>query len=600
MNTSEKTGKEYMFRKFIAGFFASLIVLGGIAFIRPPQTAHAFLGGSWALAIKEYALDFSTKIIAKRMLQMITRDTVNWINGGFKGSPGFVRDPKRFATEIADYEFNRFLEKTVCSIGPDGKEVCTPIGNLVCSPFRLNIQIALRNTYLLGPQYACTIEDVVGNVQNFYNDFSQGGWPAWFTLSQTTDSLPFGAYIQARDDLYARISINNQTWQNELNWANGLLSWKTCENPDGTPQTKLEEVPDPNSPTGTRMVETELGSSECDNPSINTPGSLVEGQLTKVFGSGVGELEVAEEINEIVGALLNQFTLKLFNSAKGLFGLSGKIETDNFRPIAQVSLDNILEPNDPSASEYCGAFRDGMYPTATLGINSSNPRFTTNRRDITVDEGEPVNFSWCAANANGFGSTITVRDDLGSCPTASGSSQWIANSAFGAETFSFVGAGCVYEITYGAQNNAFEDVLTGDLTVETAESKIIVRVGQTAPPQQGGQCAISTVTSENLSLAVSQLSSEVSGSVSALVEALTGVNYISIASSNGTVSLTPVSPSAASDTLKQQVAAQIGCDGASGLTFMVFQVSDPNQLPPEMLTQLGAERPSQILVVVSQ
>lgn len=564
--------------KRIGAFFVSLfLVLGTIHITHPPQKSEA-LFGSWALVIKEYALDAAVNVIAKRMLQMITRDTVNWINSGFQGGPGFVTNPQRFGVEIADAAFNEFLTDDAL--------------NQLCSPFQGRIQLALRQDYINGPYYRCTIEDVVGNVQNFYDDFANGGWNAWFTMTQQRQNLPLGAYLQAENELGIRISANRRNWEKELDWGDGLLAWKECT------ATRREDVVDPT--TGaTTTISKKLTPEECPSNLVvtQTPGTVIEGQLDKVFGSGVSKLELADEINEIIGALINQFTIQLFGSAKGLFGLSGKIETDNLRNIGAVNLNDIVDPTDPEAADYCGSFRDGMLPTATLDASGGNATFTSNRRDITVQPGVNVRFSWCAANANQFGSVYTVRNDLsaGTCSQSGTDIPWIANGAFGGQNVSYSTSdlGCAYEITYAARNSAFEDILTGNTSTETAESKLIVRVGSTPAQPAPSQCTISTVTQANLSLAVTELASEVSGVVSEVPG-----SRISITSSNGDVTLTPVAPSAVSDAIKADLANRIGCSGTSGLIFMVFQVSDPNQLPPEMLAQLGSERPNQILVVV--
>ena len=580
--------RNYFIKKIGACFLAFFFTLS-VTYIAPkPKTSEAFFG-SIALAVKEYGLDGVAKYIAKRMLQMITRDTVNWINSGFNGSPGFITNPDRFALQVGDAAFNEFLSDETL--------------NFLCSPFRANITAALRISYIGDVQYRCTLEDAGRNLQNFYDDFSQGGWDTWFTVTQNTANMPFGAYWEAQNTLYARIGSSQQTWQQKQDWGNGILSWDECTDPNGiiefdtefeTQQTEFGPLTTPTGQANSRVRKKTPQECPAEYLESRTPGSLIENQLSNVFGSGILELGVGDEINEIIGALLDQFTIKLFNSSKGLFGLNNKIGDNPGRVISQVNYDNILEPDDPDVAEYCGSQREGFYPTATLKVGG-DATFTTNRRDVTVQPGDVVTYSWCGANANQYASSYTVRQDLSSgCTSTGGNIPWIAQNAYG-EQSATVGAeqsGCVYEITYAARNTAMFDELTGNTTTETVESKIIVRVGNTNPPAVAGQCTISEVTSTNLFAAANQISQEITGSVSVIGQLIT------IESSNGSVELMPVNPSGVSESIRSQVANQIGCDSTSNLTFVVFQVSNPNALPPEMLIQLGSQRPNQILVVI--
>ncbi|PIR37278.1 MAG: hypothetical protein COV34_03595 [Candidatus Zambryskibacteria bacterium CG10_big_fil_rev_8_21_14_0_10_42_12] len=582
--------KSNIAKKFTAFIFSFLVVCSATYIVPKPKPTDAFFA-SWGLIIKEYGLDGVAKFIAKRMLQMITRDTVNWINGGFQGGPGFVTNPERFALQISDATFNDFLDHAShCYTDPTtGERVCEPLEDLLCSPFRVNIQLALRSSYIGDVQYRCDLQDVVGNLQDFYDDFDNGGWAGWFTITQNRANMPFGAFWEAQNELDARIGTRQSTWQKKQDWGDGFLSWDVCS----ATRTRIDY-----DPVTLQEIRTEekVSPNECPPYALETgtPGSIIQNQLVDVFGSNVAELEVADEINEIIGALLNQFTLKLFNSAQGLFGLKNKIDDNPGRVISQVNLDSVLEPEDPALANYCGSYREGFMPTATLEIGG-DATFTTNRRDVTVQPGDVVTYSWCGANANQYASSYTVRTDLSSgCADNGTHVPWIAQNAYG-EQSATVGAeqiGCAYEITYAARNTGTEDPLTGELTTESAESRIIVRVGTTTPPPVAGQCTISEVTPENLVAAASQIGDEIAGGV------FVRGNIINIVSSNGSVDLTPVSPSGVAESIQQQVASQIGCTSTSNLTFVVFQVSNPDALPPEMLTQLGTERPNQILVVI--
>lgn len=99
----------------------------------------------------------------------------------------------------------------------------------------------------------------------------------------------------------------------------------------------------------------------------------------------------------------------------------------------------------------------------------------------------------------------------------------------------------------------------------------------------------------DLRLAGQKLSDEIEGTVGYSVDGKT----LTLESTNGFVLLTPVvDEKDIISTLRSKITEQIGCAGASDLSYWVFDVSDPYQLPPELLTQLGTERPSQILLIL--
>src|SRR3989344_3727196 len=116
------------------------------------QTADTI--STYAQELKEYGIDSAGWYIAKLALQQIQKETVNWINSGFDGSPAFVQDLGGFLENNADKLAGEFI------YGSDLKALC--------SPFALNIKIALSVKYLRkDPPARCTLSGVVGNVENF-------------------------------------------------------------------------------------------------------------------------------------------------------------------------------------------------------------------------------------------------------------------------------------------------------------------------------------------------------------------------------------------------------------------------------------------------
>ncbi len=241
---------------------------------------------------------------SKRVLEQITNSTVKWINSGFDGNPAYVTDPKQYFSDIADGIAGEFIQ---------GSEL-----GFLCSPFQANIKLSLAQEYYEPNPFQCTLTGVVGNIENFYKDFSQGGWDAWFSMTQNPSNNPYGAYLEAKIELDSRIANAVGLKDKELQWGGGFMSWSTCakKNPPNKPYTDANGVTW-NSPPDYVPGKAE---GECikDGP-IQTPGKLLETGLSNTLGGGIRQLELADEFDEIASALMGQLLQKtLFNSTTGL------------------------------------------------------------------------------------------------------------------------------------------------------------------------------------------------------------------------------------------------------------------------------------------
>jgi len=267
--------------------------------------------------IKEYVLDQIPWIISKTIIRQITRSTVNWINSGFKGNPAYVTNPSQFLQDIGDSVAGQIIA---------GSDL-----NFLCSPFALDIRLSLAYNYSsqFKDTISCTLSDVADNIQGFMDGgFTvNGGWESWSQLTQNPANNPYGAYIASQNEIAIRTARGQSIKLAELNWGKGFLSWETC---DATPVSNTGSTLDntfnsdgsinPVSSTG-ELNLSDSGVTENTNCKIETPGSVIEGQLENVLGSGVRQLELADSFNEIVGALVGQLVTQAF-SATGLAGAS--------------------------------------------------------------------------------------------------------------------------------------------------------------------------------------------------------------------------------------------------------------------------------------
>ncbi len=291
--------------------------------------------------MKTYILDTVATAFARAMLRKITAQTVNWINTGFKGNPAFVTDPGQFFLDVGDQTASKFFLNDKSPL------------NQLCSDFRPQVRLALVKSYLQEDvnQSRCTFSKIGTNFNNFTRDFNQGGWNAWFTMTQQNQNNPYGAYLDASKQLSARIGTQNQKYDKQLLQGKGFLSFEVC--PEGKTYKERAENGVPvggNCSTSGDCGEGLVCSADMtcqplteDNVDIDgqgrieppkptdctvatktvTPGSVISEKLTKSLNSPEMTLELTNSINQIVNALMTQMVSQVFNSVQGgLRGLS--------------------------------------------------------------------------------------------------------------------------------------------------------------------------------------------------------------------------------------------------------------------------------------
>lgn len=259
------------------------------------------------------SLDGLAFMAANVVIAQITDSIVNWINSGFQGSPAFIQDPGGWLLETADRVTGAFIE----DLG---------LEDFLCRPFApIRFSLIYNYNRSFKRDYRCKLSDVINNVENFA-DFTnntggfsrQGGWNTWFDVTQNPSNNPYGVYIGAQLELDRRIADAVGLEQDKLNWGKGFLSIQRCKVWD----TADGKEPGPDNPVSGTLPH------ECkEYGPIETPGSIVEGQLNNALDSELRRISVADEINEILSALVNQLVVQAFSA--GVSNLkSGNIITD--------------------------------------------------------------------------------------------------------------------------------------------------------------------------------------------------------------------------------------------------------------------------------
>lgn len=241
------------------------------------------------IATKKNVFDCIAWAIAKMIWRSIAASIIDWINGGFNGKPAFMQNFDRFLLGIADNIAGEIIQGA--GLG------------FLCSPFQLNIRIALATRYSQRGAPQCTLTQVIANVQNFMRNFSQGGWGAWIQFTSSPQNNPYGGYLLGEATISLRTQDAKSQQSQQLSWGSGFLSLtqQTCRDVP----VSINGLP----PQMTR---------KCTS-SIQTPGELIANKIGSTVDAPELSILMADELNEIIDALSQQLILKALN---GLFSLS--------------------------------------------------------------------------------------------------------------------------------------------------------------------------------------------------------------------------------------------------------------------------------------
>ena len=327
-----------------------------------------------AQTTKQFSLDGIAWMIANMIIQRIAASTISWINSGFNGSPAFITDPDTYFTNLADDAAGQFI-------------LSDPKLNFLCSPIQAKIRIALAGGYLQQPIFQCSLTKVGQDLDSFMNNFENGGWDSFFQVTQNQSMNPIGAYMMSENIINDSITKKVSKLTTELNQGSGFLSYKKCTQYNSALATLPTTIPGgtfKNADGSTTVIpdkDVPGSPGPCLKEETETPGSVIQGQLNKVLGSGSDRLNMSTQINQIVSALLSQLISQVMGGVGGLLGggSSGSLSSTGGSSLASLLLASSTSPvgqNDifnntqnTSTSTIISSY--GYFPTATTNTSAT-------------------------------------------------------------------------------------------------------------------------------------------------------------------------------------------------------------------------------------
>jgi hypothetical protein len=233
-------------------------------------------------------------------LNQLTQNTLSWIRGGFNGSPSFAIDPYELFLGLADME--------AAGLGREIRGLATcnfsPTFN---NDFANMIELATRRNApaKFAIQANCPFPSSI-NTSVFYsaglNTFEQnGGWEA-LEASLNDSGNRFGLNVISGQELAARQNEARSIQEQKSSWSSGfmdLVDTSDCSFPNG--QADFNSIDWSNDPQGKALME----KSFCKT---STPGKIVQDELSNTLGTDLDRLGFADDLNKIIGALIQQLT----------------------------------------------------------------------------------------------------------------------------------------------------------------------------------------------------------------------------------------------------------------------------------------------------
>jgi hypothetical protein len=235
--------------------------------------------------------------VAKTVLNQIVDSTVNWINTGFQGSPAFVSNPEAYFGGLAN--------------GIAGDLIKNSNVGFLCSPIDTNVKLSLQQYYNQPYKPQCTLTFIQGNLENFYDKFSNGGWQSFIQMTQGSNNNEYSSYIGLQVQLDRQVATALGTEQTKFNWGSGFKSQGDCLTYNGL--------------AGDANYNSSYAPGACTKYGpIQTPGATIKSHLDAALpaNSLLTQITSADQFDKILSALGNAFLQKFVFSSGGLLGKS--------------------------------------------------------------------------------------------------------------------------------------------------------------------------------------------------------------------------------------------------------------------------------------
>jgi hypothetical protein len=298
-------------------------------------TTIATLGeiiSNWASQLARWAKEDAMKglrdVVAKRIINYIVDQTIVWIQGG--GQPKFVSNWEGFLKDAGNIAFDYVIQQVRLA--------------RLCSPFGLQVRLSLLPVQRFPTQISCTLDQVVANINNFYADFSRGGWLAYNTMWEPQNNY-YGQMLMIQDQIQTETSRKVTAAANEAIASAGFLGVKRCLEPiySTTESQYCDGGEDEfgNCPGG-YLTKMSLIRTGCKKEEIITPGTAVgEAVKNAITSDKDWAANIQSWTAALVDAVINRVIKEGIGGMKSLLaggGEGGGNEASSYMPSGYQNL----------------------------------------------------------------------------------------------------------------------------------------------------------------------------------------------------------------------------------------------------------------------
>lgn len=281
---------------------------------------------SFARRMLEWFKKLLTEILKDKLIHRLVNQVIRWAQGG--GKPQFITNWKGFLGNA----FSQGVGDALQQIYPR-----------ICQPFRPLLQIAFQNQQTDEKNVYCTLDRIVNNLKDFYDDFKYGNWIAYASVVHPNGNF-FGQFILAKDIALKKGLEEQESQKNDAQASKGFLSAKVCVSykvlssipKSEKSSTKIPQGAElkcgPINQPGFAVAKDACAIVECQEYENTTPGGIVADIVGQSIPLGpIGRIVNAQDITALITALVDAALNKLIQAGqKGLSRLfSGDQNTEN-------------------------------------------------------------------------------------------------------------------------------------------------------------------------------------------------------------------------------------------------------------------------------
>ena len=259
---------------------------------------------NWKQRLYQWARQLGTAILKNVIVHKVVEQIVGWVQGGAK--PQFVTDWKSFLSD----SFNEAAGTTLQNIYPD---LCYSFSPTV----RSYLQASVSGGTSQSSPVSCTLDQIVGNIKDFHDDFTKGGWVAFGATARPSNNI-FGATFLAQGIIAEEGERAREAADAQGRSSGGFLPTQRCarEVPEQSQMLRRSDG------SGSYVYKTPAYCAEWE---YTTPGTTVSDITSKALGSSLDEVINADDLESLISAVVDAFLNKMITSEeKGLLGTSRK------------------------------------------------------------------------------------------------------------------------------------------------------------------------------------------------------------------------------------------------------------------------------------